>query len=330
MRLVPSLVLSIVVSSCAPRPAADPARWIAPVERLAAALQSHYVFPEVAEYAAEMLRRKLARGGYRQATPGDLAAALTHDLQALAGDRQLAVRFDPQWALVPRSPRRSDVLRAEVLPGNVGLLEVRSFTEQDPALAAALQRLGDTDALVVDVRRDEGGTPEAVAALASAFFPEGSRVHLGDVYFRARHVLRPLWTDPDRPGPRYDNPVYVLTSARTSRAGAQLAYDLRSQGRATIVGETTGGEAYPAISLSLAGGLVAVVPAGEMINAATGTSWQGVGVTPDRQSPAALALTSALQEMLASERDACRRSSLEEALARVARNVQHGGRNQRS
>ena len=42
-----------------------------------------------------------------------------------------------------------------------------------------------------------------------------------------------------------DQPVYVLTSHETFSGAEEFTFDLKTQNRATIVGETTGGGAHP-------------------------------------------------------------------------------------
>src|SRR5688572_5618572 len=49
------------------------------VEGLARALRTHYVWRELGERSARKLLQSLARGGYDQAHPDELAAALTRD-----------------------------------------------------------------------------------------------------------------------------------------------------------------------------------------------------------------------------------------------------------
>src|SRR5206468_11802032 len=52
--------------------------------------------------------------------------------------------------------------RVERLPGNVGYLEIRSFgfdtADVSSVAAAAFTFLGNTDALIIDVRRNGGGS----------------------------------------------------------------------------------------------------------------------------------------------------------------------------
>ncbi len=69
------------------------------------------------------------------------------------------------------------------------------------------------------------------------------------------------------PGPQYlDRPVYVLTSADTFSGGEEFAYDLKTQGRATLIGETTRGGAHPTSWHQLTEHLTVTVPGARSIN----------------------------------------------------------------
>jgi C-terminal processing protease CtpA/Prc len=335
MRPVPLLLVATLIPSFATRPATAPALDVAAqktvVESLVRAMRSHYVFPEVAEYGAEVLLDKLARGGYRPARAEAFAEALNRDLLSLTEDRRLRVRLDPD----PSSPaditspmgarENFGVSKVEVLPGNVGLLDLRFFGPAEQArqtLDTAMALLANTDALILDLRQSRGGDPETVAHLCSYFFSQGSRVHLEDVYIRTRNLTRQLWTRPSMTGARYTGkPVYVLTSAQTFSGGEALGYDLQAQKRATVVGETTAGGANPGETVGLGRGFLAFIPAGEIINPVTRSSWEQVGVKPDLATPAARALmvahATALRTILKNESDADRRASLVRVLAMV-------------
>src|SRR5215510_2588565 len=67
--------------------------------------------------------------------------------------------------------------RAEILPGNVGYLEVTGFNEApgfEDAMAAALHFLERTDAMIIDVRRNGGGSGVMSHLLFSHFLPADS------------------------------------------------------------------------------------------------------------------------------------------------------------
>jgi C-terminal processing protease CtpA/Prc len=153
--------------------------------------------------------------------------------------------------------------------------------------------LANTDALIVDLRRNGGGRPEMVALLSSYLFDE--RTHLNDLYWREGNRTDEFWTNATVAGPRYGGkkPVFVLTSKRTFSGAEEFAYNLKALKRATIVGETSGGGAHPGDMQKIADGFAMFVPTGRAINPVTKTNWEGVGVEPDVVVPADQALDKA-------------------------------------
>jgi C-terminal processing protease CtpA/Prc len=176
------------------------------------------------------------------------------------------------------------VQKVERLAGNVGYLLLTSIDEAEytgPTIAAAMAVLANTSALLIDLRRNNGGAPSGVAFLCSYFFPP-EPVHVNDIYSREGDASQQFWTLPHLPGERYlDKPVYVLTSSRTFSGAEELAYDLQQLRRAKVVGETTAGAANPVDVYQLDPHFELRVPTGRAINPTTGTNWEGTGVTPD-------------------------------------------------
>jgi C-terminal processing protease CtpA/Prc len=211
--------------------------------------------------------------------------------------------------------------KIERLPGNVGYMEVRGFGPAEmvaPAFTAAMSLLAGSNALIIDLRRNGGGSPDSVAYLMSHFFPLGDQRHLNDIYDRPTNDTQQFWTLPSV-GVRYDKPVYVLTSPRTFSGGEECAYDFQTQKRATLVGEATGGGANPGGRFSLGHGIVVNIPTGRAINPITKTSWEHTGVKPDIAVPAAQALQTAhvaiLRDLLKTAKDPEEREHLQRALA---------------
>jgi len=144
-----------------------------------------------------------------------------------------------------------------------------------------------------------------VRLLCSYFFDRPT--HLNDLWFRDGPVVQEFWTLPSVPGARLgDVPLFVLTSSRTFSGAEECAYDLQTQHRATIVGETTGGGANPGGDQPIDEQLSVFVPVGKAVNPVTGTNWEGTGVAPDVACPAGQALDRALE---LARREAARRAA---------------------
>jgi len=76
-------------------------------------------------------------------------------------------------------------------------------------------------------------------------------------------------------------PVFVLTSNRTISGAEEFTYDLKTQKRATIVGETTAGGAHTVSGHLVADYFMIGVSFATAINPITKTSWEGTAVEPD-------------------------------------------------
>jgi C-terminal processing protease CtpA/Prc len=287
------------------------------IDRLAALVAEHYVFPEVGAEVAARLTAAATAGRYDDlADPEQLAARVTADLQAGNGDKHLRLKFHADEVVDETDPvaeeaewnRRAaqaagGMARVECLPGNVGLLEIRPLlfdpSHAGPAASAAMSLLAATDALLIDLRQCLGGSPDMVTFLCSHLFDEP--VHLNDLVTPADSTVRQFWTLPHLPGPRFggSKPIWVLTSSSTFSGGEEFAYDLQQLGRATIVGERTGGGAHPREGFKLHAHLEATVPVRRAVNPVSGTNWEGVGVVPDVEIAAGAAYEEAYTRAVA-------------------------------
>jgi hypothetical protein len=342
-KFVASLVFSLLFS--VPAFAADDTPLTASnrtaiLQTLAVKMNANYIEPAVGERVGRAIIKKNAEGGYALATSVQtFSAALAKDLRDISGDLHFGTRIDEGFReftgdYVPSrvemeeargyAERRGfELEKVERLPGNVGYIELRGFGRTEfvgPAYTAAMSLMAGTEALILDLRRNGGGSPTSVAYLMSHFFPLGDSRHLNDLYDRSTNTTWQSWTVATI-AQRYDKPVYVLTSARTFSGGEECAYDFQTQKRATLVGETTGGGANPVRPFSVGHGIVVAIPFGRAINPVTKTSWEHVGVKPDIAVPAAQALQTAhvaiLRNLVAAAKDDEARTKLQRQLALV-------------
>ena len=298
-----------------------------------------YIFPEKVAGMSKALRERLRRGDYDRITSAQaFADTLTRDLQAVSRDKHLEVSYqsrgvldEPPDAEPPAEERRARAAyarrvnygfeRIERLAGNVGYLEIRSFNFEaatlDSTLAAAMNFLANTDALIIDVRRNGGGEPAMVAAVCSYLLPPD--VLINKFYWRPQNRWDEFRTG-SVSGRHYGTkrPVYVLTSDQTFSGAEEFAYDLLTQRRGLVVGDTTGGGAHPGGMRRVTEKFGVWVPSGRAVNPVTGTNWEGTGVRPDVPVAAADALRTAhlraLELLLAAERNDEYRAWLQKAI----------------
>lgn len=314
------------------------------IDQVLRRLDEGYIFPAKAVEMGRAIRERAKRGAYdRIVSARAFADTLSRDLQGVSHDRHLevvhqsrAVRDEVPDAEPSAEERRERAAfarrinygleRVERLSGNVGYLEIRSFDIDagpvDSVLAAAMNFLANTDALIIDVRRNGGGDPLRVAAVCSYLLPPNRLIN--KFYWRPQNRWDEFRTG-SVIGRHYGTtrPVYVLTSDQTFSGAEEFAYDIQTQRRGEVVGDTTGGGAHPGGMRSVTGRFGVWVPSGRAVNPITGTNWEGTGVRPDAPVEAAAALRTAhlraLERLLEGERDLEYRARLQRVIDEVQR-----------
>lgn len=284
------------------------------IEAVTVLLDSNYVFPETTKKMNQLVLKNLRSGKYDKITdPEELAGRLTEDLRSVSHDLHLNVRYEPgQIAAMRADTLKNQVppeltkswqrinygfVKAEYLPGNVGYLELRAFTdpklpEAGQAAISAMNYLANAQAVIFDLRKNGGGHPEMIQLLSSFLFAEPT--HLNDIYERPGNTTQQYWTLPYIPGSRRpDVPVYILTSNYTFSAAEEFSNNLKELKRATIVGEKTGGGAHP-VDFKIVNDLFTLsLPFGRAINPVSKSNWEGTGVIPHVKVPADSAFNAA-------------------------------------
>ncbi len=282
------------------------------VNRVSELLIRNYVYPDTALNMAACIRKRQKENAYaRYSDPSQFSGALTNDLHSVYHDGHLMVQYNPglEAQLINPSPSRvgEDPLRRikeanfgltkiEVLNGNIGYIRLDRFwadaIEGKETVKAALRFVAHTNALIIDLRANGGGSPETVTMICSYFFKD--RIHTNDTYNRAENSTTEFWTSPDTGMSVMVNmPLYLLTSNKTFSAAEEFAYNLSHLKRATVIGEVTGGAAHNTYEQAAGNGFVISIPYGKAVNAVTKSNWEGTGVKPDIVVPADEALETA-------------------------------------
>ncbi|NMF63212.1 peptidase [Brasilonema octagenarum UFV-E1] len=310
--------------------AIDPKVGVQIIETLISFLDK-YIFPEVAQRMKSQFRTHLQNGNYADITSAiKLAEVLTQQMQTISSDRHLQVfySYKPLPSLneqgKPTAPEEQQRKRryarwqnfgfykVERLAGNIGYLDLRAFVPPElsgETAIAAMNFLSNTEALIIDLRQNGGGSPDTVALISTYLF-DHQLVHLNNLHWREQDAngvyyerVQQYWTLPYVPGQRYlDKDVYVLTSSFSFSAAEEFANNLKQLKRATIVGEVTGGGAHPGDFLLLSDHFDVFIPTGRSVNPITQRNWEGTGVEPDIKVPGEQALKmahlAALKELL--------------------------------
>lgn len=324
----------------------DPATRTKVIDELLKQLNEGYVFPEVAKQMETSIRARQKGSEYDNLTSAkEFTKKLTADLQAVSKDKHLRVNYSIQP--IPVRQERGEPTAAEKaaftnymkrvnygfekverLRGNIGYIDFRGFFDPEggaETVAAAMNFVGNTDALIFDLRQNGGGDPAMVALICSYLFGD-KPVHLNDLYFREGNKTEEFWTKPTVLGKKYgDKDVYVLTSGRTFSGAEEFANNLKVLKRATIIGETTGGGANPGGTVRLNEHFQAFIPGGKAINPITKTNWEGTGVEPDVKVPKEQALhaaqLAALNKSLANTKDEDFKQALKERIGALQKEL---------
>lgn len=182
--------------------------------------------------------------------------------------------------------RNFGLTKMEILPGNIGYLEVSGFMGTDgyeSVIGDAMRFLARTEAVIIDVRRNGGGNGEMSHLLFSHFLPA---TPVPTIRVKSREEPEPILQQSvaDVPGPRRtDVPLYVLTSRGTASAAEEFSFVLKNQHRATLVGDRTAGAGHMVAGFPLPRGFVTSVSITRVSDPKTGAEWEAVGVQPDRK-----------------------------------------------
>ncbi|GIE28568.1 hypothetical protein Ait01nite_016130 [Actinoplanes italicus] len=254
------------------------------------------------------LRRLMPPGPRLERLTADLEAGFADRPEPLTADacravearaqrhaRHLELHFDADQTAEPDSESRGwdPVDPEQVRARAAGVREVRRLADgtfaltldtldpvehAGPYLRNAFDLARGARRLVLDLRGNGGGDPGTVALVAEHLLGDGARA-LSEVIYADRR--RQWWTRARPAGFALTQDLAVLVSSRTYSSAEALAYHLQVRGRAVIVGETTRGAADHVTPIRLTGQVTGLLPEGTVIDAASGSNWEGSGVRPD-------------------------------------------------
>ena len=301
-----------------------------------------YIFPDKAKEMEALITKKLQGGEYDKIDDVEaFAQALTNDLRSVSKDRHIHCEYGPdivkriraresqsaedreKWlkqALKEERAENFGFREVKLLDGNIGYLDLRGFSgfrEAAETGIAAMNFLANADAVIIDLRRNSGGSPEMIQLMSSYFLKD--RTHLNSFENRGQDTLEQYWSFHYVPGrPMFDTDLYILTNRTTFSAAEEFCYDMKNLKRATIVGETTGGGAHPGGMKIVNDSFLVWVPTGRAVNPITKTNWEGTGIAPDIAVASDKALdtarTIALEKMTKAAPDEEAKASLQWAL----------------
>jgi hypothetical protein len=205
------------------------------IDSVSHALNTTYVFPDVAAKIEKRIREQLKKKAYSDISSlRDFSVRLTEDIRSINNDRHLWVEYltdenlallnsDTTGAAAAKEELRQSKMRnfgfreLRILPGNVGYLKLNGFSDLSEAgtvAVAAMNYLSNADAIIIDLRDNGGGSPKMIQLLTSYFFDQP--VHLNSFYIRRTDTIEQYWTPGFVSGPRLTGAdLFVLTSQFT-------------------------------------------------------------------------------------------------------------------
>jgi len=283
------------------------------IQAIADSLVNGYIYEHTARTLADSLQGRLRAGAYDGLSGHALAESVTVMFRRITHDGHLGVRFEgrPAGGAPVRMRRPTETPagatagrdygfeRVEILPGDIGYIDLRGFSAAPEALRWAdsmMASLANVKALIIDVGQNRGGGPEMVRLLSTYLFDRP--VHLVSSFRRGMTTPSERWTLDSVSGPRLPAiPVYVLTSRRTISAPESFVFGLKAQRRVTIVGERTGGGGHFGDVVTLPDGFSMFLPRGRTFDPRTNESWEATGIQPDVAVPYDQALATAIERI---------------------------------
>jgi len=310
--------------------------------KLAEELEKNFVYADVGNRYAAMLRSNAEAGRYDQGSRVELAKRMTDDLQAIQKDGHLSVRVaDPDdggpRGGAGRAPRHWPALiqsAREIAPG-VAYIRFTAFMSTDEEVAAVRKFMADhkdAKTIIFDLRNHHGGrtgemdeifpylfakkTPLVILEMPRSTFDRNGSP-FGEEQAREegatmetvkdeRYVRTTHYAIPNEVTTLRDAKVYLLVSNVTGSAGEHFSLAFKSTGRATLIGEATAGANHFGGPAELGEHFTAFIPVGRTYDIKTGKDWEGTGVAPDLQVDPKLALVTALEKSGLSHDEAVR------------------------
>lgn len=182
-----------------------------------------------------------------RSTEGWSVDEATRELRGPKGSRvNIMVERPGLEARLPFRLTRADiqvhaVRRTDLLPGNVGYLDIDVFSEQTAdELEREINNMRKRGlrALILDLRRNPGGLLEQGVAVSDLFLNRGQEIV--SMRGRAYGATRDFADEEQQPWP--DLPIVVLVDEGSASASEIVAGALQDHDRAVILGETTFGK----------------------------------------------------------------------------------------
>ena len=311
--LVGAVALALMSGTASAQSAAakvDGREVVSAIQKL---LDANYVLPETRPKFDAVLDKGLASGRYDISDANALVERINADLHEVTPDKHLHVMYDPETSKqlaaaapgagaddAPPTPeeiaaaveRNSGLIQMRILPGNIRYLETDGFVwagdVTERAYDDAMRFLAGGDAVIIDMRKNGGGSPAAVRYLVSHFLAPNTKLM---TFYMGSNRVDTTAAMPTTVAPRMvGKPLYVLTSGGSASAAEEFLGHVSGYKLGELIGENSAGAGFRNEFYPLPDGLVISISVGQAILASTGKGWEGVGFAPGTAVPVNQAL----------------------------------------
>jgi C-terminal processing protease CtpA/Prc len=263
-------------------------------------INEYYIFEDVANQLSKKLKSEIDLKTFDNLTDAEFAKSLSSYLTKNGNDLHFNVLYRPgkeeEKAVNEKELlKKYDAINKQWnygfdkvmrLDGNIGYIEYTGFPEGNKSaqqiLAATMNFVSNTNALIIDLRNNRGGDGKMVRLFLSYFFNE--RIKLSEIYTRYNNKTEEKYTYKKVNGKKYlDKPVYLLVNNNTISAAEALAYNLQQNKMAKVIGDKTYGAANPVKVFFIGKKYQLFIPISVEKNAVTKTNWEHTGINVDEK-----------------------------------------------
>ncbi len=261
-------------------------------------IKKYYIFEDVAHLLSEKLKSEIELKTFDNLTDKEFAKSLSSYLTKNGNDLHFNVLYRPGQE-EKKSVNEKELLqeydainkqwnygfeKVARLDGNIGYIEYTGFPEGNKSaqqiLDATMNFVSNTNALIIDLRNNQGGDGKMVELFLSYFFDK--KLKLSETYTRYNNTTISSYTSQKVNGKKYlDKPVYILVNNKTISAAEALAYNLQQNKIAKIIGDKTYGAANPVKAFFIGNKYHLFIPISIEKNAITNTNWEHTGIDAD-------------------------------------------------
>ncbi|PJJ07419.1 peptidase S41-like protein [Flavobacterium sp. 1] len=261
-------------------------------------INEYYIFEDVANQLSKKLKSEIENKTFDNLTDAEFAKSLSLYLTKNGNDLHFNVLYRPnQEEEKPINEKellqKYDAINKQWnygfekvtrLDGNIGYIEYTGFPEGNKSaqyiLDATMNFVSNTNALIIDLRNNQGGDGKMVELFLSYFFDK--KIKLNETYTRYNNTNTKSYTNQKVNGKKYlDKPVYILVNNKTISAAEALAYNLQQNKIATIIGDKTYGAANPVKAFFIGNKYHLFIPISIEKNSVTNTNWEHKGIDSD-------------------------------------------------